>query len=40
MKILKIIKIIKYLKLGMGVKTINEIEKGLYDFYKAKGVLD
>lgn len=40
MKILKIIKIIKYLKIGMGLNTIDEIEKGLYDFYKDKGCLD
>lgn len=40
LKIIKIFKIISYLKKGMGVKTISEIEKGLYEFYKAKGLLD
>lgn len=40
MKIIKIIRIIKYLKIGTGLKTIDEIEKCLYDFYKIKGCLD
>lgn len=38
--IIRVIRIIKVLKVGMGLNTIKEIEKGLYEFYKAKGCLD
>ena len=40
MKIIKVIHIIKMLKKGLDVKTIDEVEKKVYEFYKNYGVLD
>ena len=39
MKLIKMFKIISYLKKGLNVKTIDEVEKAVYKFYKDYGVL-
>lgn len=40
MRVIKMFKIISYLKKGLNVKTIDEVEKAVYKFYKDYGVLD
>ena len=40
LKIKRIINIIKMLKIGIGVKTIEEVEYALKDFYTINGVIE